>query len=330
MNNEGSSSTRVDMHGVVIDAALPPWESVFRTLLGFFTTTDAAATLTIEVARATTQPSPPFERGWTKRFFFGVVQGYVGDVGYGLEDARSRCVVDVQTHRIFAEILVGEGDATAVTTSGMLHAALCLYLRERGLFELHAAGLHADDGARLVIGNAGSGKTSTAIALLHAGCQYLGDDRVLIRRSPDERDAVELRAYPRAFHLALATGAAYPALLAQTEALDGIGGKRALAPDRAFPGAFRAGSSGPVALLLPRVARVARTEVSRVSPADALGALLESSALALVDGVRHRDDNLSLLATLANKSPAFRVELGRDALEHPVDVARRILDATRP
>jgi hypothetical protein len=141
---------------------------------------------------------------------------------------------------------------------------------------------------------------------------------------------VTLCAYPRTFHVPLATAAAHERVLALARPAEGIGGKLALEPDQAFSGAFCARWDGPRSLLVPRVGGVAETEVARITPADALGALLESSALALVDGVRHRDANLALLAALANTSAAFRVTLGRDALERPAQVARRVLDETRP
>src|SRR5205085_5847271 len=86
--------------------------------------------------------------------------------------------------------------------SGMLHVALCLLLREHGLFDAHAAVACLEDRALFVTGDAGSGKTTTLLALLRAGATYLGDDRVLLRNAPA---GVELLGYPRDFHLTLET-----------------------------------------------------------------------------------------------------------------------------
>lgn len=330
------TATRVDLHGVVTEASLPPWEDALRSLLSFFDETSEAPSLTITARSVSASGTEPFGPRWKPTFFFGVMQGFLRDDGlaYGLSDARSRGTIDAVGGRVTLEVSLREDGTSAPTTSGMSHAALCLALRERSLFELHAAGvIDGADGnsARLIIGNAGSGKTSTALSMIAAGCRFLGDDRVLLRARPGAaRAPIELCAYPRTFHVPLATAAALPAVFAHARASDGIGGKLSLSPRLAFASAFCARWAGPVSLLLPRVAHCPRTEIARAAPADAFGALLESSALALVDGIRHRDQNLALLAALANAAPAFRVHLGRDALDRPAEVARRILDETRP
>ena len=275
---------------------------------------------------------------WEPRFVFGVIQGYVRDDGlaYGLSDARSRSIIDLQDRSITADVFVDDRGAVAVSTHGLLHASLCLYLRERGLFELHAAAVRDGDSARLIVGHAGAGKSSCALMMLAAGGRYLGDDRVLVRRAHGEAPrgpavhGVELCAYPRTFHVALATATAIEGVLSLAERAEGIGGKLALDPSRAFPGGFCRDFAGPTSILLPRVEPRAQSEVRPVTSAEAMGALIESSALALVDGIRHRDENLALLAALTNGARAFHVGLGRDALDHPVATARRILAETRP
>jgi hypothetical protein len=321
----------VDVHGVSIAATLPRWERALRPLLERFSPTREAPSLVVTVREAAVRAVRPFDATWRPSFFFGVMQGFVRADGlaYGLEDGWSKTVVDLSRSSIDAAVFLRE-DGAPPTTSGMLHASLCLALRERSLFELHAAAVaHEEHGARLIVGHSGAGKTSLALALLSVGCAYLGDDRVLLRGDENAHTKVMLGAYPRTFHVPVASAAAFPSVLAASRATEGIGGKLSFDPEAAFRDAFRSQWRGPVSILLPRVARADRSVIVEASPSDALGALFESSALALVDGVRHRDDNLALLAAIANGATAFHVALGRDALDDPASCARRILRETR-
>lgn len=261
---------------------------------------------------------------WSPQFFFGVTQGFVGERGYALCDARSSSVVDVHSHEIKISLVRTANGALAPTTTGLCHASLCLALREHALFELHAAAVVRSDRAFVILGNSGAGKTSLALSLLtDPGSAYLGDDRVLIR---SRAGGALWCAYPRTFHLALGTATALPALLSRARHVDGIGGKLALDPSLAFAQRFVSSWSGSTVLLLPRVEPVERTHVRLVPAAQALGALIESSALAWVDGIRHRQQNLALLGAIANRTAAFAVALGRDALRSPAEIAASIVD----
>lgn len=338
-------SSRVDLHGVTVDYVGPVWERSLSSMLALFearpanrASSDTALSVRVVERREPVRESVPSDgAAWEPKFFFGVIQGFVREDGlaYALSDARSRAIVNLSKSEIVVDVHCDERGAVSVSTHGLLHASLCLLLRERGLFELHAAAVRDDDGdhpsARLIVGHAGAGKTSCALMMLAAGSRYLGDDRVLLRRDGAiEPSRVELCAYPRTFHVPLATATAVEGVLAVAERAEGIGGKLAVDPKRAFPEGFCRHFVGPTAILLPRVERRAETEVRAVNAAEAMGSLIESSALALVDGIRHRDENLSLLASLANGARAYSVALGRDALDRPIETARRILRETRP
>lgn len=333
-----TAALRVDMHGVTVDYVGPAWERSLSSLLALFgpASREDASALRVRIygqREPVREPYPSDGARWEPRFFFGVIQGFVRDDGlaYALSDARARAVIDLVDRSITADVQCDERGALSVSTHGLLHASLCLSLRERGLFELHAAAVRDGDSARLVVGHAGAGKTSCALMMLAAGAQYLGDDRVLLRqRAGGDGAKVELCAYPRTFHVPLATASAVEGVLSVAERAEGIGGKLAVDPRRAFPEGFCSAFAGPTTVLLPRVEPRADSATRLVSAAEAMGALIESSALALVDGIRHRDENLALLAALANGGRAYAVALGRDALDRPIETARRILDETRP
>ncbi len=58
------------------------------------------------------------------------------------------------------------------------------WLREKGAQLVHAAAVGTDEGAVLITGKGGAGKSSTALRCLDAGFLYLGDDYVVVRKDP--------------------------------------------------------------------------------------------------------------------------------------------------
>ncbi len=58
------------------------------------------------------------------------------------------------------------------------------WLREKDAQLVHAAAVGTDEGAVLITGKGGAGKSSTALRCLDAGLLYLGDDYVVIHKDP--------------------------------------------------------------------------------------------------------------------------------------------------
>jgi len=198
--------------------------------------------------------------------------------------------------------------------------ALVVALRHHGLFHLHAGTLvHPDGRGILVAGSGGSGKSTLTLALLEAGCAYLGDDTVLLGRS---HGAPHLFAFPRPFHVSETPARAFPRLTPFVgETYTRAHGKRLLDADKAFPGRGRSAAS-PAIVLLPEIADMARTAIERVSGAEALGALVESSAVMVVDGLPGAEEQLGILRDISDAAASYRVCLGRDLLESPGAVGR--------
>ena len=61
------------------------------------------------------------------------------------------------------------------------------WLREKGLFMIHSAAVGLDQGAALLVGQSGAGKSTTALACLYAGMKYLADDRCVMTLNPKPR-----------------------------------------------------------------------------------------------------------------------------------------------
>lgn len=241
-----------------------------------------------------------------------------------LGDATARFVVRPGGTRVDAS-LTAEALGPGAPLVQALHVPIALgfALRHHRVFHLHAAALSGGDGAVLLAGQAMAGKTTLALALLEAGLAALCDDAAYLA---DLGGAVRVQGVARPFHLRPATLAAIPraAALAGPPAADG---RRELDPARAW-GPPRRGAVVPRRLLFPTIAGTPSTAVERLAPAEALGLLIEASALVVVDGAARAPEHLSLLGRLASEAPAFRVALGTDLLRAPGAVAREVLAAT--
>jgi len=272
------------------------------------------------------RPSPPLPRpAGPRRFYHGILDCHADGDDLLLWDGHS--LARVAAGGGLVEIDVAEESLR----DGYLFAhvflliALVVALRWRGLFHLHAGALVAPDGRGILVsGGAGAGKSTLTLALLEAGCAYLGDDAVFL--SSRDGDAAVL-ALPRPFHVAPRTAAAFPharALL--TDPLP-AGEKRRLDPRLAWPGRERTSIASASLLLLPHVSGAATTVAHRLSSAEALGALIESSTLVVVDGLPGGEEHLEILRRVADGVRAYQVESGLDLLARPVETVERLLRA---
>jgi hypothetical protein len=77
--------------------------------------------------------------------------------------------------------------------------------------------------------------------------------------------------------------------------------------------------------LLPEVRAQADSQLRRLNAADAFGRLLAASATVTLEVLNHREQQLALLAQLADTSRAFELVLGQDFLLAPTAAATRLL-----
>jgi hypothetical protein len=285
----------------------------------------------------------PLAEGYRPSFFQGVVQGYrepasAEQTAFLLWDRASRVRVPLAvpsdgsptTAVLEAEIAPPERELTPGSAIGMLQIALALALRREGLFHLHAAAVVHPSGARILIaGGSGAGKTTTTLALIDAGYDYLGDDTLYLRQNPPGDPApLTLFAFPREFHLGPETLAAFPRLALLAGASSSSRGKRPLDPHLAFPGKSRAFMPSPSLVLVPQIARsAAASALVPLAKADAFGALLASSAAILIDGAPGRDQNMALLPKLLDGAAAYDLLLGRDVLASPAAALAPLVDS---
>ena len=222
---------------------------------------------------------------------------------------------------------MAEPEGADLVAHGPLLMALAVALRSLGCYHLHAAALVLSQGPTVLVpALSGAGKSTLATALVLAGAGFLGDDTLFVRR---DGPSVRLLALPRDFHL---TGRSAEAL-GLTDRLDPalltLAGKGRLDAHVRFPGRFAAEAPAPSFMLLPRISGEPSTRLEPAGPADALGALLESSALVATRGLPGGPGHLPVLAGMADGASSFRAELGLDLLADPAGTVRAILARLR-
>lgn len=269
----------------------------------------------------------PIEEGLTPSFFHGIVQAYRGPSFFLLWDRSSRVKVSDRAEGgpvIEAQIAPPSRERITGTAAATLQIAIAIALRAARMFHLHAAALvHPNGACAILAGGSGAGKTTTTLALLDAGFGYLGDDALFVTGD----DPARIVAFPRAFHLAPATLAAFPRLAALAGPAPSHSDKRPLDPRVAYPGKARASIAaerGRLFTFLPSIADRDRTSITPAQGAEAFGHVIASSASLIIDGVAHREENLRALARIFDTRTAFDLALGRDALADPTIPARAV------
>lgn len=258
---------------------------------------DVSVSLSLGSARAA--PAPP-----TPSFFQGGVKvGRTSD-GWLLRDGP--CWVEVSTGaaplRVEAHVPPGRHHLAGFLRT-TLFVGLVLALRERGRYHVHAGLVRHARGSWLLVGPSGSGKSTTTVALASLGLEPLADDAVLVGQ--DGR----VVALPRSFHLTERSLAAFPALRPRARAA--VGGKHELElaasrPERLAPDAV---------VVLAGVSD--RTACRPLAPTEALGHLVEGSALLVVDGATWVEEHLAALRSLVAGARAVELRVGPDALDRP-------------
>ncbi len=262
--------------------------------------------------------APPAHAGEVASFFHGSLRAALRGGGFVLRDGPTEVQVsrDGRLVEVAGAIQPADGGSELAVLVGLV-----LALRHHGLFHLHAAALQGPGGPGvLVAGASGAGKTTLALALAAAGLVPLADDAVLA----SGREARRVFGIPRPFHLGARTVAAFPALAVRLGPPSATGKRPlpfdALGSSRRAPPVCR-----PDVILLPEIAPAGPSMIARASAAEALGALLECSALLVAPGMPAVPEQLAVLEAIVGTARAARVRLGEDLLRAPAAVARALL-----
>ena len=190
------------------------------------------------------------------------------------------------------------------------HALLTVALTEAakrfGRFPLHAAGLAIRGRGVLIAGTSGAGKSTTSVALVRAGFDFLSDDTVFLTSTPD---GIWVAGFPDEVDVSERTVAMVPEL--------GHLAGSPLAPGREKH-SFRAqevygitplDGCRPAVVIAPQVTAGSGSEFEPLAPSQALVGLLPN---VLLTEPRATRAHLEMLAALVESVPCLTFRVGSD------------------
>jgi hypothetical protein len=211
-------------------------------------------------------------------------------------------------NKILSTALFWVEDADRVPTdesAAPLRTILHWVTSGHGLQMAHSAAIGTDLGGVLLAGKGGIGKSTTALACLIAGMQYVGDDYVVIGTDP----VPFVHSLYNSAKLEPDQTRRFPELWPETADSRQIIGEKALTfvyqiyPERVKPGF-------PVrAILIPQVTYGSTTKMVKTSGAAALAAIAPSTIFQLPGAGR---ESLHALSEFVRRVPCYKLELGKD------------------
>lgn len=186
-----------------------------------------------------------------------------------------------------------------------LKVLLHWWLRERGLTLIHAGAVGTVDGAALLVGKTGAGKSTTTLACLNAGLRYLADDRCLLALTPTP----QVFCLYNSAKLHLAQMERFPTLLPTVNNQQETATEKALIYlQEAMP--QQIAPVLPIRALL--LAKVAGTTTTTLAPVSRMALLRDfvTSTLVYQPGATHLE--VHSMTELVRQLPCYQINLGSD------------------
>ena len=197
------------------------------------------------------------------------------------------------------------------------------WMETHGCQLLHAAAVGTDEGAVLLTGKAGVGKSTAALSCLRAGLRYLADDYLIIRLEPEPLAySLYCTAKLNADHLARFPE--FRALVQNVEKLD-----REKAVLYLYPRlANRLATELPVrAMLIPRIVDLDETSVTPAPSVEIQRASAFTTMSQLPHVGRH---TLDFIDRFASTVPGYTLEMGKDLNKIPTAISNLPAERPRP
>jgi hypothetical protein len=253
---------------------------------------------------ASAPPKPPW--GLDDYRQHGRIRGHFEDGFYAVfqRGTQSLHVLDAERDRGF--FWTNSADQLEMTDHGSpLRTLLHLWLDRHGVQLVHSAAVGNPDGGVLIVGNAGAGKSSTALACLPSALGHIGEDYCLV--TPGDPPVVS-SLYSSA-KVDRTTRARMPWLDPLIDTMPTATQPKALLdlysniPEKVLRAA-------PLrALVIPFVTGKAETRFARSTKPEALAGLAPSTMLQLPGTSAN---TMSRLSSLVQAVPAYRLEAGTD------------------
>jgi hypothetical protein len=224
--------------------------------------------------------------------------------------ARTLCLYD-QERRAAVLHTADAHEAPDWMDRAPFRTILTWWAYDRGMAMVHASSVAWGDGAVLLAGASGAGKSTTAMACLAGGLDLLGDDACL----------VSLDACPEVWSV-YRRAKLEPDAARWLSSLDDLVVVRTPEQSHVDPGARHRHHAPLRAVLLLQITGTPATRVVPVTRGEALRVLAPST---LSEGGGMARQTFTTLSALVREVPCFRLELGDD-LDGVVDAVRRVIE----
>jgi hypothetical protein len=196
------------------------------------------------------------------------------------------------------------------TRSSPLRTLFHWLLERRGCQLLHAACIGTDDGAVLITGRGGVGKSTTALTALSSGMRYIGDDYLVVQLAP-EPTAWSLYSTAKLHHDQTARLPELAALIVNGDSPYDEKSVIQLYPAHAEKLAL----SLPLkAVLTPEIVPQNHTDFASIAPA----VLRQAAAFTTMTQLPHAGRrNYEMIGEIVSRLPGLRIRLGADLREIP-------------
>jgi len=245
------------------------------------------------------------------------IKGYNSDRFFSIFNVGSNLLSVLDTQENIALYWTEDAQALPYWDRGSpLRGIINWWASQQNLQFVHAGAVGTEQGAVLLAGKGGSGKSSTALSCLDSDLLYLSDDYCVVSTEPT----------PEVFSLyntAKLKGKAdldrFPHLASRFNNLDRLESEKAMIfVQEHFPAKITA--QLPIkAILVPRVTGKPDTKVSQTSAMVALKALAPSTILQLP---KTGQLAFARMSQLARRVPAYVLELGTDIPQIPQTITQ--------
>ena len=223
--------------------------------------------------------------------------GPLGLIRYNLQEASARGFVNLMP------------EVHPLTISGSIFSfVFSELLKSKGLFPVHSAGVSKAGRAVLIPGFSGAGKTTTCIALLRHGYDFLSDDRIIVSTA----NGVTPRVFsvPEPIDVTDQTIAFFPELNSASCFTDHYNlSKKSFHMADIYSSAIL-DETLPGAILFPHITSQAASRLEKISKDEAFRLFLPHSLLVFDKQTARR--NFDTLYELLVASQTYRLHLGAD------------------
>jgi hypothetical protein len=234
-----------------------------------------------------------------------------GDRGWVVVDGRSTARFDWNAGEV--EGLVDEEHMPDGWIVGhrLFFIPLLEWLRREGEYPLHGSAFLVGDRGVIVSGPGRSGKSTAALAAIAAGCPFLSDDTLFLKR---RNDRILMNPYPETVKVGRETAGYFPEWRDRLVA----GGHKLLLDEELLPKG-RCRDVEPRLLLFPEITDARESSFLPIPPHQAVIHLLPQSVL-MADGST-LEEHVDVLADLAGQTRAYLLRFGRDVRHLPERIA---------